>query len=55
MRDHSTADVEVDIQQAGKNRKFMNEDDSLPQQYRKTKNSSHNEKKSLSQNRIEKN
>jgi hypothetical protein len=35
----------------------MNEDGSLPvhQQYRKTKNSSHNEKKSLSQNRIEKN
>jgi hypothetical protein len=46
MRDHSTADVEVDVQQAGKKRKFQNEDDSLPvpQQYRIRKSSSSNDR-----------
>jgi hypothetical protein len=44
MRD---LDVEVDVQQAWKKRKFRNEDDSLPvpQEHRITKNSSSNDQR----------
>jgi hypothetical protein len=43
---HSTADVEVDVQQDGKKRKLQNEDDSwsVPQQYQITKHSSRNDR-----------